>query len=192
MMARSRRMMATPAEPLKPVSHFSRAERSATYSPWCSSARGTMKPSRPLVAIHCRSSATRGLPTAGSPAESKVWNMAGPPVFGATVAHDPENRNRFSTARIGPRRAALRFLFLCMSLSQNRCALWATCIGSALEVDCYPAFAVQGPDMPKLLADIGRNHRVALAVEDTRQHDRAAEPDVPRHLRRQPHQRPRQ
>jgi hypothetical protein len=35
--------MATPAEPLKPVSHRSRSEPGATYSPWCSSERGTMK-----------------------------------------------------------------------------------------------------------------------------------------------------
>ena len=34
-----------PAEPVKPVSQASRSDDFGTYSPWCSSARGTMKPS---------------------------------------------------------------------------------------------------------------------------------------------------
>jgi hypothetical protein len=34
-----------PADPEKPVSQASRSADLGTYSPWCSSARGTMKPS---------------------------------------------------------------------------------------------------------------------------------------------------
>ena len=44
----------------------------------------------------------------------------------------------------------------------------------------------------KLLADIGGDDRVALALQNAGQDDRAAGRDVPRHFRRELHQRPRQ
>ena len=51
--------IARPAEPVKPVSQASRCERRGTYSPWCSSARGTTKPSRPRRFSSARSAASR-------------------------------------------------------------------------------------------------------------------------------------
>ena len=53
--ARSR----APAEPVKPVSQASRSAPVGTYSFWCSSARGTTKPSSPRFASSSRSAATR-------------------------------------------------------------------------------------------------------------------------------------
>ena len=44
---RSARTMASPAEPVKPVSQARRWARGGTYSPWCSSARGTRNPASP-------------------------------------------------------------------------------------------------------------------------------------------------
>ena len=51
---------------MKPVSQASRSAQGGTYSFWYSSARGTMKPSRPRRANSARSAATRGAVAPGS------------------------------------------------------------------------------------------------------------------------------
>src|SRR5581483_9034633 len=59
MAARSARTTARPAEPLKPVSQQSRSACGGTYSPWCSSARGTRQPASPWRFSSPRSAASR-------------------------------------------------------------------------------------------------------------------------------------
>ena len=49
--------MASPAEPVKPESQARRSSHAATYSFWCSSARGTRKPSSPRRASSARKAA---------------------------------------------------------------------------------------------------------------------------------------
>ena len=51
--------MARPAEPEKPVSQRSRSARGATNSPWCSSVRGIMNPSRFAIFILDRRATNR-------------------------------------------------------------------------------------------------------------------------------------
>ena len=61
---------ATPAEPENPVSQRRRSARAGTYSPWCSSARGTRNPSTPWRAISRRSRSRRSVPWSASGAGS--------------------------------------------------------------------------------------------------------------------------
>ena len=57
--------MATPAEPVKPVSQASRSSEGGRYSLWWQSACGTMKPVSPRRASSVRSAMTRGALAAG-------------------------------------------------------------------------------------------------------------------------------
>ena len=66
--AAARPTTASPAEPEKPVSHLSRSAERGTYSPWCSSARGTSTASSPAFAIRRRSFSTRSAP---------LWRVSG-------------------------------------------------------------------------------------------------------------------
>ena len=79
--------IAIPAEPVNPVSHARRWAQAGTYSPWCSSERGTMNPSRParrqFLAQHAR------------------------PAPGAAAARNPPARDRRASPR-RDRRASLR------------------------------------------------------------------------------------
>ena len=64
-----------PAEPVKPVSHFNRSAEAGTYSPMCSSARGTSTASTSRL-VNCRRKwSTRGPASRGSLLLMKSWNM---------------------------------------------------------------------------------------------------------------------
>ena len=77
---------ARPAEPEKPVSQLSRSAEGGTYSPWCSSARGTSTASSPWRISNVRKALTRLVASAGEEDFSKLWNMrfclSRPPSFG--------------------------------------------------------------------------------------------------------------
>ncbi len=69
-------MIAQPADPVNPVSHARRSADGGTYSPMCSSKRGTMTASTPSFLRRARSLATRSAPSVGSDDEVKSWNMS--------------------------------------------------------------------------------------------------------------------
>src|ERR1700719_2421761 len=68
--------MASPAEPVKPVSQARRSAQGGTYSFWKRSARGTTKPSSPRRASSARNAATRGALAPRSPLSSNDWKRA--------------------------------------------------------------------------------------------------------------------
>src|SRR5215211_8044383 len=68
--------MATPAEPVNPVSQANRSSDAGRYSFWWRSARGTMKPVSPRRASSARNRSTRAAVAARSSTSSKVWNWA--------------------------------------------------------------------------------------------------------------------
>ncbi len=92
--------MQNPAEPVKPVSQASRSSQGATYSPWCASARGTMKPSSPSAAITSRSAASRGGPWSGRAVTSNDWNITPPSLVVKYLGESRRDGGRAPCARL--------------------------------------------------------------------------------------------
>ncbi len=68
--------MATPAEPVKPVSQASRFSDAGWYSFCCKSACGTIQPVRPRRASSVRNAASRGPLAPRSARSSNDWKRA--------------------------------------------------------------------------------------------------------------------
>src|SRR5262249_54933940 len=150
-----------PAEPVKPVSQASRSSDAGTYSFWCRSARGTMKPVKCRRANSVRTALTRWALAARSAWSSNDWKRA-------------SNMAAIYGRRSGAAMPLIAYLPASPGTLQNQ---------------RRPAFEPEAPDEHESARAVARERRVGLRQEQTRQHDLPIRGEQARQRRGQPLQR---